>query len=230
MSIALTGSKVRDLFFRCKSAFREVLYPEGAVCLACGKISDGESLCPACRKKLMETDLLESWEIRDLGGVSSWSMRPHRGLARTLVLRLKHGAESRAAEALATLYRDRPPIFPDLPKNMVVTWVPSPKIRIRERCVDHGQVLARAIAKEAGLPCEELLRRRGNDRPQAQLRRMQREKNLQNAFEPACAIETPVLLVDDVMTTGTTARRCIAALREGGAKEIIVLTATGSIK
>ena len=157
-------------------------------------------------------------------------MRPHRGLPRMLVLRLKHSAETRAAEALASVFRDRPPIFPTLPENMVVTWVPSPKARLRERCVDHGQALARAVAKEAGLSCEELLRRRGNDQPQARLKREQREKNLQNAFEPACQIHTPVLLVDDVMTTGTTARRCISALREGGAKEILVLTATHAVK
>ena len=38
-----------------------------------------------------------------------------------------------------------------------------------------------------------------------------------------------VLLVDDVLTTGTTAARCIEALREGGAREITVLTMTKAL-
>ena len=208
---------------------REIVYPEGAVCLGCGKISDGNCLCPACREELKNADVLESWETRELDGVTAWSMRPHRDLPRKLILRMKHGAESRAAGALAGILRDRPDYFPDLPEDTVVTWVPGPKVRIRERCIDHGRSLAEAVAAELGLPCEELILRRGNDRPQARLSKDQREKNLRNAFVPRGDIRRPVLLVDDVMTTGTTAKRCIAALREGGAAEILVLTATHAV-
>ena len=38
-----------------------------------------------------------------------------------------------------------------------------------------------------------------------------------------------VLLIDDVLTTGTTARRCAAALREGGAEDITVLAFTRAV-
>ena len=68
--------------------------------------------------------------------------------------------------------------------------------------------------------------RKGNSRPQARLSREQRERNLQNAFAAVEEIRGPVLLVDDVLTTGTTARRCVQVLRKAGAEEIRVLTAT----
>ena len=58
----------------------------------------------------------------------------------------------------------------------------------------------------------------------------QRRSNLRRAFSPLEKISVPVLLVDDVLTTGTTAERCIAALREAGAKEITVLTATHAVR
>ena len=215
---------------RIRQLLREIVYPEGAVCAGCGKTSDGKYLCPECRHMLEYGEMLESWERRELSDAYAWSMRPHRGLARELVLRLKHGAESRAAEELAGMLKTRPEAFPALPPDTVVTWTPAPKRRTRERCVDHGRLLAEAVARELGLTCRPLLQRRGNDRPQATLNREQREKNLQKAFLPTEKIAFPVLLVDDVLTTGTTAERCIKALREGGAEEITVLTATRAVK
>lgn len=204
----------------------EILYPEGAVCLGCGRLSDGECLCPACREELRYSDVLDSWQLRDIGGVPVWCMRPHRDLPRKLVLRLKHGTEARAAKTMAGMLRDRPDYFLHPAPGTVVTWVPGPKGRIRERCIDHGKRLAEAVAAELGLDCRPLLIRKKNDRAQARLNREARRENLKKTFAPAERIGCPVLLVDDVLTTGTTARRCLEALREGGAEEIEVLTVT----
>ena len=101
-------AKIRSLAGRGIRVLREIVYPEGTVCAGCGKLSDGNYLCPACRGTLRNSDLLESWERRDLDGAEAWSIRPHRDLPRQLVLRLKHGAEARAAEELMSLLRDRP--------------------------------------------------------------------------------------------------------------------------
>ena len=215
-----------SIFARARQALLEILYPEGAVCLGCGRISDGECLCPACRQELDCGSMLEAWSTRDLDGVPAWSARPHTGLPRKLVLELKHHAAGCAADALAGMLRTRPAAFPEPEAGTVVTWVPGPKSRIRERMTDHGRLLAGAAARELGLPCRQLLRRRGNDRPQASLREAERLKNLRKAFEPAGPVTFPVLLVDDVLTTGTTTRRCIAALRAAGAERITVLTMT----
>ena len=221
---------LRQSWHRLRRILWETVYPEGAICLGCGKISQGACLCGECRQLLRKGEMLESWNMRDLNGVDAWSLKPHKGLARTLVLRLKHSAEACAAGELAGILEDRPEYFPMFPADTVVTWVPGPKSRIRERCVDHGRLLAEAMAEQLGLRCERLLDRRGKDRPQARLNRAQREKNLSGAFAPAGEIHAPVLLVDDVLTTGTTAERCIRALREAGAKEITVLTATHSVR
>ncbi|MBQ8073294.1 MAG: ComF family protein [Clostridia bacterium] len=211
---------------RIREILRQILYPEGAICLRCGAVSGGECLCPACRRDLRQGDVLESWETREVAGVLAWSIRPHRGVARDLVLALKHRAEARAAGELAALLRQRPAAFPALSPDTVVTWVPMPPGRKRERCIDHGQVLADRVAAELGLSSRALLIRRGNSAPQARLNRAGRERNLRNAYVPGEPIDFPVLLVDDVLTTGTTARRCVEALRAGGAAEITVLTMT----
>jgi predicted amidophosphoribosyltransferase len=53
-----------------------------------------------------------------------------------------------------------------------------------------------------------------------------RRANLKGAFEPLEAISFPVLLVDDVRTTGTTLARCADALRSGGAQQVTAITIT----
>ena len=214
---------------RIREVLGEIVFPEGAVCLGCGRISDGHALCSACRAELENGELLESWNQENIAGVPAWSIKPHRGLARKLVLTLKHGSERRAGAELTGMLRNRPDYFPSFPPDTVVTWVPMPKRRRMERGIDHGRALAEGAAEELGLTCRALLLRMGGGRPQARLSMVGRERNLKNAFAPAEKITFPVLLVDDVLTTGTTARRCIDALRAAGAKDITFLAMTRAV-
>ncbi len=209
--------------------FREIVYPEGALCQGCGKISDGRCLCPDCRKDLLHNGMLYAWERRDLGGVQAWSARGHTGLPRRLILRLKYHADACVAEELAEMLLSLPEELRISP-NTIVTWVPMPARRRRERCVDHGRLLAEASARKLRLLCRPLLERKdGNDHTQEGLSGERRRRNLSRAYAPLQKITFPVLLVDDVLTTGTTAMRCIDALRKAGATDITVLTFTHTI-
>lgn len=214
-----------------RSFLLDLVYPEGAVCRACGKISDGEVLCPSCRTALRSDGSLFRWETEELDpDLTAYFLTPHTGIARTLVLRLKHQAEACAARPLADLLLPLPKGFAFSP-DTVVTWVSMPENRRRERMIDHGRILAEAAAKQLNLPCRKLLfRRQTRQKNQASLSREARQKNLRNAFEPMEEITFPVLLVDDVLTTGTTARRCAEALRAGGAEQITVLTFTRAVR
>ena len=210
-----------------RSFLLDLVYPEGAVCRACGKISDGEILCPSCRAALRSDGSLFRWETEELApDLTAYYLTPHTGVARSLVLRLKHQAEACAARPLADLLLPLPKDF-SFPPDTVVTWVSMPENRRRDRMIDHGRLLAEAAAAQLGLPCRQLLlRRETRHKNQASLNREAREENLRNAFLPLEEITFPVLLVDDVLTTGTTARRCAEALRAGGAEQVTVLTYT----
>ena len=211
---------------KAADVLRDVVYPEGAVCQGCGKISDGRCLCPACREELRHSGMLYAWERKDLEGVAAWSLRGHSGLPRRLILRLKYQANACIAAELAEILLPLPAEL-TIPPETIVTWVPMPKRRRMERCVDHGQLLAEATARQLRLLCRPLLARQDRDaHTQEGLSRERRIRNLKRAYMPLQRISFPVLLVDDVLTTGTTARRCIAALREAGAKDITVLTYT----
>jgi predicted amidophosphoribosyltransferase len=208
---------------------RETLYPEGALCLGCGKISDGRPLCPACRESLRSDGAAFAWQFTDLQGLPAYSLREHRDLPRQLVLRLKHRAEACLAREMVEILLPLP-AFWSPPPGTVVTWVAMPASRRRERGIDHGQRLAEAFAEKLNLPCRPLLLRRDTrHRAQATLNRTRRKQNLRQVFEPLGPITFPVLLVDDVLTTGTTALRCAEALRKGGATDITALTFTRAV-
>ena len=206
---------------------KEIIWPEGAFCCACGRVTDGDGLCAACRESLRYDGALFAWERTDPEpDLPAWSLRPHDGVPRRLVIRLKYGAEARAARLLAGLLLPFPPDF-DLPPDTVVTWVSMPESRRRDRAVDHGRLLAEAFAETLSLPCRQLLARRDRrEKRQVGLTAEQRAANLQDAFRPMEQISFPVLIVDDVRTTGATLCRCADALRAGGAEQVFALTVT----
>ena len=219
---------VRRLFSSLRAFLLDTVYPKGAVCSVCGAFSDGRILCPACRRSLEQDGWSHAWDWRDLEpGLRAYSLRLHDGIPRSLVLSLKHQANAAAAKELASLIQPVPASV-SFPPDTVITWVPMPENRRRDRCVDHGRCLAEAAAAQLGFPCMPLMVRTSGGRRQATLNRAGRERNLKGAFAPLRPVHTPVLLVDDVLTTGTTARRCAAVLRQAGAPEISVLTFTRS--
>ena len=215
---------------RVKTFLLETVFPERAVCRTCGKITKGSVLCEACKSRLRSDGATMAWDREELApGLDAYVLRPHTGVARQLVLRLKHSAEKCLADELADLLLPVPAHI-CFPPDTVVTWVPMPESRRRERCIDHGRSLAEAAASRLRLPCRPLLTRLDTrDKPQATLGRTDREANLSRAFAPAAKIGFPVLLVDDVLTTGTTARRCAEALRAGGAAQVTLLAFTRAL-
>ena len=101
-----------------------------------------------------------------------------------------------------------------------VTWVPARSADRRRRGFDHAEVLARGVASALGLPAVHALSRRGVQADQAGLDRPARAANVGGAFVASRRLDGPVLLVDDLVTTGATAAACAVALRAAGASAV----------
>lgn len=142
------------------------------------------------------------------------------GLARRLILDLKLRGLAGAAEPLIEGVVDLA-----LRKGIraeAVTWVPGRRRDERRRGFDHAHLLARGAAKRLGLPCVALLTRSRSNRDQAGLSRNERDANLDGAFA-ARPWHGPVVLVDDLITTGATARACARAMRAARVTGVEVL-------
>jgi len=151
----------------------------------------------------------------------------YQGPARDAIRRLKFSGWRGVADALADALAALGP-----PPADAVSWVPLARGRRAERGFDQAGVLARAVARELGLPAGAFVRRRIETAPQSRRTREERLRAMADAFTRIPGKRAPerLLLVDDVLTTGATASSCAAALLEAGAREIHLLTACRSFR
>ncbi len=114
----------------------------------------------------------------------------------------------------------------DIPKCDGIVPVPLSKKGLRERGFNQTLLISRVLSKELEIPLYiDMLLKRKDTPPQIGLNAKERIKNLRGAFEVSGKInDLRLLLLDDVMTTGATARECSKTLIKAGAKEVIVIT------
>jgi ComF family protein len=106
-----------------------------------------------------------------------------------------------------------------------VAAVPLHKVRLRERGFNQSAVLAREVAGHLGLPLVSPLLRLRNTPSQTRLDRAGRTLNVRGAFgATGTPGGSPLLLVDDVVTTGATLEACATALRSAGVAQILAVS------
>ncbi|MFZ3122980.1 MAG: ComF family protein [Thermodesulfovibrionales bacterium] len=114
----------------------------------------------------------------------------------------------------------------EMPECDGIIPVPLSKSALRERGFNQSLLMAKVISKKLKTPLYmDTLLKRKDTLPQVGLRAKERMKNLKGAFKASGKInKLRLLLLDDVMTTGATARECSKTLMRAGAKEVIVIT------
>lgn len=204
------------------TALKNLLFP--ARCIVCGEIikAQREELCPGCRKTL-------PWAGDGLrpGGYheGAASTLRYEGGVRDAFLRYKFSGQYWLAEPFAELLAET--VSTQLSGRFdLITWVPVSKKRLRARTYDQSRLLAEAVSKILEAPVLPGLQKTKNTRANSSLAdERERVKNVEGAYEALPGIEgRRVLLVDDVLTTGSTLSECAKTLLLGGAESVICAT------
>jgi len=155
-------------------------------------------------------------------------MGPYAGGLRILIHELKFRGRRRVAARLAEGLLADPASSATLAPPGVLVPVPLHPRRRRERGFNQSEVLAEEIGRRCGWRVAPgALVRRKETAAQPGLSAAARRRNVAGAFavrRPAQIAGRVVVLVDDVVTTGATARACAQALRRAGAREVRLLT------
>lgn len=187
-----------------KTAWLEALL--GLRCPGCGAPLDQPTLCKACAAELVPR-YLPNWvylgSYARFGGLSRGiKYRGHRELAVWVGHQLGRGVRQVGWPIEA------------------VTAVPTLYYRQAQRGYNPAELIARAVAQELGVPYRAALSRVRYSKSQTRKTLLQRLELPQDTFAPRAPLGGHWLLVDDVVTTGTTFSRAKAALLGAGAARV----------
>lgn len=213
----MSGDKTRvGAIDTIKSALNVVLdFALPPRCAGCGSIvGQLHSFCPDC------------WtEVEFLGdsgctscGLPLEATDAYGDLSRSIAIKLKYGRKVALARTMA---RYMAPLISKDGGAPILIPVPLHRTRLWQRGFNQSALVARELAKATGLRSEERLLRRVKRTPALQgMSLSQRRKTVAGAFnvDPSAELAgRTVVLIDDVLTTGSTANACARALKLAGA-------------
>lgn len=206
------GEELPSLSPLCSRCLEDLELFAGKLCAICGHpVGEEVDICRECAVEPRPF----AW-ARSLG--------PHHGILRALVLGMKYEGERVLARFLSGF------LIPLLPRDAeIITFVPPDPGRKGDWHA--AELLARELSRLSGTVLEPLLVKTRSTPPQVSLGYEERRENLKGAFAARRSGRGEwVVLVDDVYTTGTTAAECSRALISAGFGEVVVLTASRTIR
>ncbi len=201
---------------RCSLASLEKLlhlvFPSG--CIYCGRLSEDRihGFCPECYNSL-------SIYLRKIG--FTWYIFEYDKKMSRILKKAKYGGKPEAVKTISKLIGK---MLAEEGINVdIVIPVPMHKKDLGERGYNQSGIAARKIAKSLGVPCKEkALKKTNKTRRQADLSRNARSRNLFGAFTADAVLvrDKKILIVDDIITTGSTLEECKNTLMAAGALSV----------
>ncbi len=207
----------------CTNCFTYLSFNDNSICLVCNKNSINGLTHPGCVGKYTID-----------GSFSSLSYNP---IAKKLIYRFKYkpfllDLQSLLSELFYEGLIQNETLAKTIEQfsNKAIILVPIPlhSSKLRKRGYNQAEILAKGLSERLGISCNDVLIRNKNTKTQFKLGQKERKDNIKGAFElkPNISVThySTILLVDDILTSGSTLLECANVLRRAGAKAVFGLT------
>lgn len=205
------GEAILNLFFPPKCPF-------------CGRITTRFDVCSICASTLPWTEGADQEFILP-GSITCAAPLWYTGLVRDGILRMKFRGASGSAEPLGRLIAQCAAVrFSG--EFDTVTWTPVSRKRLRKRGYDQAELLARGACASWNSKPVRLLEKVVHNAAQSSLSggAAERRSNVQNVYRvpsPERVRNRHILLIDDIVTTGSTLHACAQTLFDAGAAQVL---------
>ncbi len=198
----------------CKKCREKLPYIDGPTCEICNeRIEEGNRICDFCKQHKKNFD-------------KAYAVFDYDKDIKKLVHKFKFKGAKYLAESLAYF------MFLHMQKHKIVAdfivCVPMSEKSVKKRGYNQAQLLAEHISNFSKIPfAPHTVAKVKNNKQQKGLNFENRQKNVENVFALRSRIsimDQTVLIIDDIYTTGATVSSLANVLKNGGAKEVFVLT------
>lgn len=208
------GAIVADVHSFCAECWKDIEFLGNGGCRTCGlplQATDAE-LCASCLARPPRIERTRAAVAYD-------------ELSRSLAIRLKYGGKVAIAKTMA---RYMAPLIDGADSERVLVPVPLHRSRLWRRGFNQAAIVARELASLTGASDNPFVLRRVKRTPPLKgMSPDQRRRTVAGAFkvrDRAAVAGKTVVLIDDVLTTGSTADACARALKRAGAARIELIS------
>lgn len=216
----------------------DLLFPK--FCLGCGYI--GVYLCPSCLKRLepVEQDVCLYCRKPSLFGLTHVNcgnklnidgmvtIYRYNPILKIVIKNIKYRL---AVQVWKDFYKMISPevigkldCYKKLPSDLVIQPIPLSKNRFNERGFNQASFIGAFFQRFLHFPIVNLLLRNIEKPAQAQIKnKMRRYRNIKGIFTAKQGVNHNILLVDDIITSGSTVKEAARILKIAGAKKVYVL-------
>ena len=205
--------------FLCADCFSFLSFDTKNICLVCGKPAYNGLTHPRCIGK---------YKIN-----GSFTGIVYNSVSKKLIFKFKYkpylsNLSSYLTDLLyESLIQDEEfnKVLSSRQDELILVPIPLSRAKLRKRGYNQAEKLAKALSKKFNIPVEECLERTKDTKPQMGLNKKERAENISNAFRlkeghSAVFKNRCVILVDDILTTGSTFSETAGVLKHHGAREV----------
>ena len=218
-----------------KDALLSLFFPP--CCPSCGRsVGREENFCPECSRELyipLPGKLCPRCgkspcicEELDPPYLHTWAAAYYEGAIQRAVRRFKFHSHPGSARVLGRMMADvlPKPLADDGKRFDQIVPVPMRPRREKARGYNQAALLAQEVSRRIGVPCQNALKKIRDTKAQHDLTEEERQKNLSGSLLASPEVSGKrILLVDDVLTTGSTAKEAARALLAAEAESVDVL-------